>query len=500
MGSLANVTFAYDFHIDRLTQKMQNDLLISGIWKPECPVKLDELRVISVSYYDLLGRAHHDGKLLMVKSAAKATRTIFKELYVKKFPFSSIETLVNYHGNIKLAEEKNVTYGFICQLDANNKFTQASWGTVLTINPTLNPDIKYINNKVDQYIKVLPKTGIFSINRKLKLNGMSEPIYQVLSKNNFSRLIFSDNQMGWKQFIYQKTASNIQPRYKPVMTLPQSNVKIPMFNYEPLTQQMMKNMKRSGTWFEGCPVPLTRLNLLTLSYYGFDKQVHTGTLIVFDAIAPYTVAAFKELYKNHFPIERFDVNHEYAGNESTAAFNCRNIVGKHDYSLHAYGLAIDINVSRNPYVGAYRLTEDGQMMGTVVPASLSSLQYLFRNNVQPGMNEVIVNALAKHGYIEWGGNWQDTIDYMHFQLPLSIAKQLTWLDKKSAEQFIKIVIKHPEEAKYLSSDTRWRYMYQLYPNRYIQVLGKYFYLLKTRDESFVIRLMYNELAMSQLSN
>jgi hypothetical protein len=498
VNSFVSFAFANDFHINRLTKKSQRDLITSGLWQPGCPVDPTDIRLISVSYYDLLGRVHHDGKLLIHKSAAKNTLAVFKKFYFKKFPFSSIETLVSYQSNIQLAEEKNVTYGFACRRDIKNNFTQESWGTVLTINPTFNPEIKYINNKVNQYVEISPETGIFSINRSLKLKGMSEPVYSILSKNHFVRLALGENKIGWKKFIFLKNSYKMKtPRITASIINNKLHTSVPTFTYGPLTSEIKKDMKKSGTWFDGCPVSLDRLSLLRLSYYGFDNQVHTGTLIVFDAIAPYTVAAFKKLYKNHYLLEKFDVSHQSSANETenTSGFNCRNIVGKKSYSLHSYGLAIDMNVSRNPYIGAYKKTNNDKMIGTIVPSYPSTLHYLNRNIKRPGMNEIIVKTLATYGFIEWGGNWQDTTDYMHFQVPTAIAMHLKLLDRKTGEQLIGLIIKYPENAKHISSDTRWDYLYQMYPNRYSKVLKKYFPLLKTKDESVVIHLIYNELAL-----
>ncbi len=497
ISSLLSSVFARDFHINQLTKTQQEDLITSGVWQSGCPVKPADLRLISVSYYDLLGQVHHDGQLLVNKYAAKNTLKVFKHLYLIKFPFSSIETMEDYKGDIQLAEEKNVTYGFVCRRDDKNNFVESSWGTVLTINPTFNPDIKYIDDKNNQHVTISPNTGIFSINRSLKLKGMSESIYPYLNQNHFLPLDRGGNEIGWKQFVFLKGSQKIKLNSPQLSSSKMSRPSAftPVFTYAPLSSEIMNNLKKSGGWVEGCPVPLNRLSLLTLSYYGFDKQVHTGTLIMLDAIAPYAVAAFKELYNHHFPIEKFDVSHP-ADNENTSAFNCRNMVGKNDYSVHSYGLAIDVNVSRNPYIGIYKKTNDEQMMGSIVPTTPSSLLYLDRSKKRAGMNEGIVKTLAKYGFTEWGGNWQDTIDYMHFQVPTGIAKYVASLDKQSAEQVIALIIKYPDAAKYMSTDTRWTYLYKLYSSQYIKVLKKYFPLLQTKHESEVIHLIYRELALN----
>lgn len=494
INSFLNNAFASRFDIRSLTKLQQETLTKAGVWQAGCPVKLADLRLITISYYDLLGDIHHDGQLLINKKAAENTLAVFKKLYKIKFPFSSIETLIRYKGNISLAEEKNVTYGLVCQRDDKNQFVKSSWGTVLTINPSLNPQLKYLDDKTNEGVIISPRTGLFSINRNLKLKGMTETIYSYLNKNHFFPFHLRQNEIGWKQFIFDKNNpqgnSNVP---KTSLTVNKVSSVVPVFTYGPLSYDIMNNLKKSGNWFAGCPVPLNRLNLLTLSYYGFDKQVHTGTLIMFDAIAPYAASAFKAFYQQHLPIEKFDVFHSSDDNENTSAFNCRNMVGKNNFSMHAYGLAVDINVSRNPYIGTYKKDDHGQMIGSIIPSFSSSLTYLNRSEKRVGMNEPIVNLLAKHGFTEWGGHWQDTTDYMHFQVPMGIAKHLIALDKPSALQVISLVIKYPEAAKHMSTDTRWNYLYKLYSGQYIKVLKKYFPLLKTKEEAQVIQLIYKAL-------
>ena len=53
---------------------------------------------------------------------------------------------------------------------------------------------------------------------------------------------------------------------------------------------------KARAWHAGCPVPLSGLRLLTVSYWGFDRRAHRGQLVVNrDAVAPLT-KVFRQLY------------------------------------------------------------------------------------------------------------------------------------------------------------------------------------------------------------
>ena len=105
----------------------------------------------------------------------------------------------------------------------------------------------------------------------------------------------------------------------------------------------------------------------------------------------------------------------YGGDDSTAAaaddtsgFNCRYAVapGVPQWSVHAYGEAIDVNDVENPYV-------EGR---TVIPPA--GVAYLDRADVRPAMavpGSTLVKAFAAAGWY-WGGRWAGSPDYQHFSL------------------------------------------------------------------------------------
>lgn len=169
---------------------------------------------------------------------------------------------------------------------------------------------------------------------------------------------------------------------------------------------------RMGTsWERGCPVGLRDLRYLRVTFHGFDKQPHTGELIVHEDHARGIVQVFRRLYDARFPIEQMtlptsnkrDPTPSGDGN-GTGAMVCRATTGATSYSAHAYGLAVDLNPFQNPYLN------DGLLIPELAGA------YLDRSWRRPGMihpNGVVVRAFAEIGW-SWGGNFQTLKDYHHF--------------------------------------------------------------------------------------
>jgi hypothetical protein len=164
----------------------------------------------------------------------------------------------------------------------------------------------------------------------------------------------------------------------------------------------------------GCPVAPSQLRRVTVSYVGFDGKAHQGALVVNTKVTTDVLAVFGFLYRQRFPIRRMEPIDAYRGNDNasmaadnTSGFNCRYAVttGPKQWSVHAYGEAIDVNPVENPYLEA----------GKVLPPAGAA--YRDRSRVRPGMavaSGVLVYAFDSAGW-HWGGLF-DAPDYQHFSL------------------------------------------------------------------------------------
>ena len=168
-------------------------------------------------------------------------------------------------------------------------------------------------------------------------------------------------------------------------------------------------------WHSGCPVPLSQLRLLTVTHWGFDGHVHTGQLVVNEDAAAPLERVFRRLYALRFPIRHMRLSDIYgkvpADGDVTASMECRQAVpspcsggsGTGSWSMHAYGLAVDINPVENPYVGCGQTRDK------------TAVSYMNRSHVRPGMVTPAVLAAFRSVGWGWGGSWSgSTKDYMHF--------------------------------------------------------------------------------------
>jgi hypothetical protein len=237
----------------------------------------------------------------------------------------------------------------------------------------------------------------------------------------------------------------------------------PTFSVNPLTSGDEQLLQAAGMWQADCPMPLTRLRKLTVAYYDFAGKVQEdGQLIVLDVIAEHMLSVFQSLFAQRFPIAAMvpisnapmqDGQAQKTLLSNTSAFYCRKIRNSKIpvFSVHAYGLAIDINSQENPYIAhkyIKRAKRKHKKSLLVIPASGKA--YIQRKPHQPGMVEPIVDTLQAQGFHSWGGDWQYPLDYMHFQPINLIAELLAIMPYTDGITLFTLTQQYPQAIQHLA--------------------------------------------------
>lgn len=165
-----------------------------------------------------------------------------------------------------------------------------------------------------------------------------------------------------------------------------------------------------------CTVPREDLRYLHVLHMGFDGQTKEGELVVNKAIAEDVLAIFKQLYEAEYPIEKVRLVDEYDADDeasmsdnNSSAFNFRFISHTTTISKHGLGMAVDINTLYNPYVK----TVNGKL--SIEPANAEA--YVDRSGDFPHKidhEDLCYRLFTQHGFT-WGGDWEHSKDYQHFE-------------------------------------------------------------------------------------
>ena len=192
------------------------------------------------------------------------------------------------------------------------------------------------------------------------------------------------------------------------------------FFYEPITPAIEERIV-GISYPEDCnaEISLDELAYLNVKYNDFEGGMQTGELICNQYIALDLLEIFEELYRSGYQFEEISLIDKYDADDdrsmehnNTSCFNYRVVEGTDNLSKHAYGLAIDINPFYNPYV-VYN--KDGT--GETYISPKGSEAYADRSIDFPykiDENDLCYKLFIKHGFT-WGGNWNSSKDYQHFQ-------------------------------------------------------------------------------------
>ena len=192
----------------------------------------------------------------------------------------------------------------------------------------------------------------------------------------------------------------------------------PDFYYEPLSENLIAYITGSSYPADGsAQISLSDLNYVHILHYNFDGETSEGELICNRAIAQDLVEIFYDLYVAEYQLEKVVLIDYYDADDTTSmvanntsCFNYRNIDDTNNLSRHAFGLAIDVNPFYNPYI---RFTKDG---GQIVSPESSEV-YADRTQNFPykiDADDLCCRLFLEHGFT-WGGNWNSSKDYQHFQ-------------------------------------------------------------------------------------
>ena len=142
-------------------------LRASGAWTPACPISLDDLRLVTLTYWGFDGRAH-TGRLVLNRDAVTPVVGALHSLYDARFPIRRMVSVEAYGANDERSMRADNTSAFNGRFVAGSTvWSQHAYGRAIDIDPFENPEI--------QNGKVYPATAARFVDRTLGLPGMITP-------------------------------------------------------------------------------------------------------------------------------------------------------------------------------------------------------------------------------------------------------------------------------------------------------------------------------------
>ncbi len=140
-------------------------------WHPGCPVPLQDLRVVMISYWGFDGLVH-EGPLVVNQRVAEDILGVFRRLFRAHFAIKRVDLARKYHPKapIDWNSKRDVTAGFNCRpvTERPGVWSQHAYGLAVDINPLQNPYVRSDGS-------VLRKAAKPFRDRSLHLQGMIHP-------------------------------------------------------------------------------------------------------------------------------------------------------------------------------------------------------------------------------------------------------------------------------------------------------------------------------------
>lgn len=143
------------------------DVVARSTWHDECPVGLDDLRYLTMTFWGFDDRTYV-GEMIVHAGVADDVVRAFEQMYDARFPIEEMRVIAPEELDAPPTGDGNTTTSFVCR-DATlgETWSQHAYGLAIDINPFHNP--------YERGDAVLPELASAYLDRDRDLPGMIQP-------------------------------------------------------------------------------------------------------------------------------------------------------------------------------------------------------------------------------------------------------------------------------------------------------------------------------------
>jgi hypothetical protein len=115
------------------------DVAARSTWSSACPVRLEDLRYVTLSFWGFDDRPH-TGELLVNATAADGLVEVFHRLYEARFPIEEMRVVEPIELDLPPTGDGNNTSSFVCRAArGSSRWSEHAYGLAIDVNPFHNP-------------------------------------------------------------------------------------------------------------------------------------------------------------------------------------------------------------------------------------------------------------------------------------------------------------------------------------------------------------------------
>jgi len=186
----------------------------------------------------------------------------------------------------------------------------------------------------------------------------------------------------------------------------------PLFYKQSITQPLLLTQDQFLNSLKSKNVPqeiIDMIVLVNIDYRGFNNQIYNGQIAIHKDLVFSICKIFKRiLSETNFPITSLFPISMFNWNSSSKLNNCgtfdwRFVKDSNEISDHSFGAVIDINPLLNPWVRKGLINHPNHSYNQNKRGTLHA-------------NSDVVKIFKEEGW-KWGGDWENSKDWMHFYQP-----------------------------------------------------------------------------------
>ena len=112
---------------------------MSASWRPGCPVPLEDLRYVTVTYLDFAGLAR-TGELVVHADVADQVVDVFAALFAARYPIRGMRLVDDFGADDTASMDADNTSAFNCRaITGGTEWSEHAYGRAIDLNPVENP-------------------------------------------------------------------------------------------------------------------------------------------------------------------------------------------------------------------------------------------------------------------------------------------------------------------------------------------------------------------------
>lgn len=123
-------------------EPIPDEVLARSSWVEECPVTVDELRYLTMTFHGFDGEAH-TGEMIVNATVAEDVVEVFRKLYEARFAIESMRVIRLDEVDDHPTGDWNETTSFVCRPAVGSaNWSYHAYGLAIDVNPFHNPYVK----------------------------------------------------------------------------------------------------------------------------------------------------------------------------------------------------------------------------------------------------------------------------------------------------------------------------------------------------------------------